>query len=212
MTQDMVTDQDNGTEPEEKPTADEQPPLPPTGWDPYTPPARPVAPTGWDPYSPPVRSAPVTPAGWDPYTPPVRTAPVLPMGWDPYAPPARPVMPTGWDPYQPPHNGTAGLTGTAGTAGAPVPAPVPVPHTEARPASVASAGGWVQGASITHLWSASESPGVWIAIHGIGWRLLSSASDSGHSHLVLLALLARTHRLPVAYHEDSRGHIDQLLV
>ncbi|WP_232285468.1 hypothetical protein [Saccharomonospora marina] len=65
---------------------------------------------------------------------------------------------------------------------------------------------------ITQLWSAGESPGVWISVHGAGWKRLSPASESGHSHLTLLALLAKNYRLPVAYHEDSRGEIDQLLV
>ncbi|NIJ09937.1 hypothetical protein FHU38_000281 [Saccharomonospora amisosensis] len=219
MTQDAVNDAKAADEaqPEES-TPDVQPPAPPTGWDPYAPPPRPVAPTGWDPYAPPSR--PVAPTGWDPYAPPPR--PVAPTGWDPYAPPPRPVAPTGWDPYAPPPNPVAP---TGWDPYTPPPNPVaptgwdpytPPPNgggqrQPARP-GVSSESGWSQHRFITHLWSAAESPGAWISVHGAGWKRLSPASESGHSHLTQLALLAKNYRLPVAYHEDSRGEIDQLLV
>lgn len=93
-----------------------------------------------------------------------------------------------------------------------MPPPTPVSNGEARSASVAATDGWVRGVAVTSLWSASSGSGVWIAIPGIGWKQLSAASESGHSHLVLLALLAKSYRLPVAYHEDSRGHVDQILI
>lgn len=232
MTQDMVNEHNGHTgradsdttapqsEPvEEKTTPGGTAPLPPTGWDPYSPPSRtaPVAPSGWDPYSPPVRSMPVAPSGWDPYSPPVR--PVYPSGWDPYLPPTRP-HPMGWDPYRPPFDaprpfGGSGVVGpepVPPVSPAPSPAPAPTPGPDGGDRQSASPGGWVQGAAITHLWAATKSEGVWVAVHGVGWRQLSSASESGHGHLATLALLAKNHRLPVAYHEDSRGHIDQLLV
>ncbi|MGW9309328.1 hypothetical protein ACWGPQ_15095 [Saccharomonospora azurea] len=160
-------------------------------------------------------TAPLPPTGWDPYSPPVR--PVYPSGWDPYLPPTRP-QPMGWDPYRPPFDaprpfggsGVAGAEPVPPVSPAPSPAPTPGPGGEDRQS--ASPGGWVHGAAITHLWAATKSEGVWVAVHGVGWRQLSSASESGHGHLATLALLAKNHRLPVAYHEDSRGHIDQLLV
>ncbi|MFD2398280.1 hypothetical protein ACFSVJ_18010 [Prauserella oleivorans] len=68
------------------------------------------------------------------------------------------------------------------------------------------------GRLITQLWSSSGSPGVWAAVAGIGWKRLAPGSESGESHLTPLALLARNYRLPVSYHEDARGQIDQLVV
>lgn len=164
-------------------------------------------------------TVPLPPTGWDPYSPPSRTAPVAPSGWDPYLPPTRP-QPMGWDPYRPPFDaprpfggsGVAGPEPVPPVSPAPSPAPAPTPGPDGGDRQSASPGGWVQGAAITHLWAATKSEGVWVAVHGVGWRQLSSASESGHGHLATLALLAKNHRLPVAYHEDSRGHIDQLLV
>ncbi|MEU6645153.1 hypothetical protein ABZ863_21685 [Saccharomonospora sp. NPDC046836] len=135
----------------------------------------------------------------EPTDPPKETPPPEPpTGWDPYAPPpdgwdpySPPPAPKGWDPYSSPPNGTP----------QPAPGDAPVPS-----------GGWVSGRAITHLWSASSSPGVWVAVHGVGWKRLSPAAESGHSHVTLLALLAKNYRLPVTYHEDARGQIDQLLV
>ncbi|OQO92963.1 hypothetical protein B1813_12680 [Saccharomonospora piscinae] len=194
MSQDTVTEHQNGEEPAERtaaPETEKQPPLPPTGWDPYAPPAPSTPSTPSAPTAPP---SPVAPAGWDPYAPPVRSAPVAPAGWDPYTPPVRSAPPA------PPHTATA--------QGMPVPpAPVPGPAGD----QAAPAGGWVRGAAITHLWSAADAPGVWVAVAGLGWKPLA-ASDSGSSQLTLLAVLARNYRLAVAYHEDARGHIDQLLV
>ncbi|WP_197321847.1 hypothetical protein [Saccharomonospora sp. NB11] len=191
-------------------------PVAPSGWDPYVPPTRatPVAPSGWDPYAPPSR--PVVPGGWDPYVPPTRALPVAPSGWDPYVPPSRPVAPNGWDPYQPPAPaGWDPYQPPARVEPQPLSGPVAGPahvESEGEDRRPDAGGGWVQRALITRLWSAVENDGVWVAIHGVGWRQLSSASESGHAHLATLALLAMNHRLPVAYHEDSRGHIDQLLV
>ncbi|TKG69908.1 hypothetical protein [Prauserella endophytica] len=190
MTDDTVTEnppaQEQPAEPvEDTPTQTPQP-APPTGWDPYAPPPAAPAPMGWDPYSPP-RPAPA-PMGWDPYSPPP-----APTGWDPYTPPPAPV-PMGWDPYTPPVDGSGQQR------------PAPVQNGQNPPT------GWVTGRAVLNLWSASGSPGVWIAVQGVGWKRLSPASESGHSHLTLLALLAKNYRLPVSYHEDARGEIDQLVV
>ncbi|WP_216211757.1 hypothetical protein [Amycolatopsis aidingensis] len=72
--------------------------------------------------------------------------------------------------------------------------------------------GWSRNQMITHLFSYNASPGVWVWVHGTGWKRLSPASESGHSHLLLLAVTAKNNGLPVDYHEDASGQIDQLLV
>ncbi|MBB4907135.1 hypothetical protein [Actinophytocola algeriensis] len=72
--------------------------------------------------------------------------------------------------------------------------------------------GWVHHRMITHLWSYDAVTGVWVWVDGIGWKRLSPVSEHGHSHLCLLATLATDRNLPVDYHEDAAGRIDQLLV
>jgi hypothetical protein len=72
--------------------------------------------------------------------------------------------------------------------------------------------GWVYNRVITHLWSYDAATGVWVWVDGIGWKRLSPVSEHGHSHMCLLATLATDRNLPVDYHEDAAGQIDQLLV
>lgn len=72
--------------------------------------------------------------------------------------------------------------------------------------------GWVYNRMITHLWSYDAPTGVWVWVDGIGWKRLSPVSEHGHSHMCLLAALATDRNLPVDYHEDAAGQIDQLLV
>ncbi|MQA11461.1 MAG: hypothetical protein GEU98_23495 [Pseudonocardiaceae bacterium] len=140
--------------------------------------------------------APPVPAGaWDPNTPPTPTG-----AWDPNTPPT----PTGaWDPNIPPRP-----TGAWDPNRPPAPTGAWDPNTN----GAVSANGWTRNRAITHLWSYNASPGVWVAVHGIGWKRLSPASESGHSHLTMLALLAKSNGLAVSYHEDAHGQIDQLVV
>ncbi|GAB3494621.1 hypothetical protein [Amycolatopsis cihanbeyliensis] len=90
----------------------------------------------------------------------------------------------------------------------PQPVPQPVPQNGLH----GSTDGWSRNRVITHLFSYNASPGVWVWVQGTGWRRLSPASESGHSHLLLLAVTAKNNGLPVDYHEDASGQIDQLLV
>jgi hypothetical protein len=70
--------------------------------------------------------------------------------------------------------------------------------------------GWVHNRAITHLWSYDAATGVWV--DGIGWKSLSPVSEHGHTHMCLLVTLATDRNLPVDYHEDAAGQIDQILV
>jgi hypothetical protein len=72
--------------------------------------------------------------------------------------------------------------------------------------------GWVYNRMITHLWSYDAPTGVWVWVDGIGWKRLSPGSEHGHSHMCLLATLATDRNLPVDYHEDAAGQIDQLML
>ena len=81
------------------------------------------------------------------------------------------------------------------------------PEKTQCPASAAD--GWCTGRTISDLWSYEDSVGVWVLVDGIGWKRLSPASDTGHTHMTLLAGVATHDNLPVDFHEDSDGQIDQ---
>jgi hypothetical protein len=89
------------------------------------------------------------------------------------------------------------------------PGTCPVTDGFTRPQATA---GWNTGKTISDLWSYEDSSGVWVLVDGVGWKRLSPASDSGHTHMTLLAGLATHDNLPVDFHEDDQGQIDQLIV
>lgn len=124
--------------------------------------------------------------------------------WEPHEPPpadhgqpATPVFAAGSGGNAPPEPAVLGLGGDGGV----------VPSAPVDSAS----GLWLKDREITHLWSSSGSPGVWAWITGLGWKRLES-SETGRSPLTTLALLAKANGLPVSYHENSAGQIDQILL
>ncbi|MBP2321241.1 hypothetical protein JOF56_001626 [Kibdelosporangium banguiense] len=82
------------------------------------------------------------------------------------------------------------------------------PVSTACPASA----GWSTGRTILDLWSYEDSSGVWVHVQGLGWKRLSPASQSGHTHMTVLAGAATHNNLAVDFHEDADGQIDQLIV
>nr|WP_052478630.1 hypothetical protein [Kibdelosporangium sp. MJ126-NF4]CEL19604.1 hypothetical protein [Kibdelosporangium sp. MJ126-NF4]CTQ94596.1 hypothetical protein [Kibdelosporangium sp. MJ126-NF4] len=72
--------------------------------------------------------------------------------------------------------------------------------------------GWHIGRTISDLWSYEDASGVWVLVDHVGWKRLSPASRSGHTHMTLLAGAATHDHLTVDFHEDSDGQIDQLIV
>ncbi len=64
--------------------------------------------------------------------------------------------------------------------------------------------GWHIGHSISDLWSYEDASGVWV--------LVDVYKRQGHTHMTLLAGAATHDNLPVDFHEDSDGQIDQLIV
>lgn len=75
----------------------------------------------------------------------------------------------------------------------------------------ATSNGWIANRVIQNVWSTSAQPGVWALVGGDGWKRLAG-SESGRNPLTALALLAKVNGLPVSYHVDAYGQIDQLLV
>jgi hypothetical protein len=107
----------------------------------------------------------------------------------------------------------ATVMGKATVTGPDVTAPMP-PSLDEQAVAIADglAAGWVHNRAITHMWSYDAATGVWVWVDGIGWKRLSPVSEHGHSHMCVLASLATDRNLPVDYHEDAAGQIDQILV
>ncbi|GLY63861.1 hypothetical protein [Amycolatopsis taiwanensis] len=171
-------------------------------WSPNTPPKTATPDGNWSPNTPP---ATVTPDGnWSPNTPPKTATPD--GNWSPNTPPAT-VTPNGnWSPNTPPSTVVTVSRPNTASAGSDGSALVqPNGNGVARDVSPARTG------VITQLWSSSTAPGVWALVSGIGWKRLAGA-EAGHGALITLALLARANGLPVSFHEDAHGQIDQLLV
>jgi hypothetical protein len=181
----------------------------PTGnWSPNTPPPN-AAPTGnWSPNTPPPSAAPE--GNWSPNTPPPSAAPT--GNWSPNTPPPN-AAPTGnWSPNNPPSTVVTDGNGTASTPPAVLSnGNTPTPNDLANGNGAAKQGGPARTGIITHLWSSTTAPGVWVLVYGVGWKRLA-ASEFGHGALTTLALLARANGLPVSFHEDAVGQIDELLV
>lgn len=101
----------------------------------------------------------------------------------------------------------------AASIGVDVSAPHPPRLDEAgRPSVDAVGAGWMYNRMITYLWSYDAPTGVWVWVDGIGWKRLSPVSQFGHTHMTALSTVATDRNLPVSYHEDASGQIDQIMV
>lgn len=140
---------------------------------------------------------------------PVARKPRKPVRGAAEAPPA-PVATAGPDTPPPV---PAAVMGAKTTAGPELTAPMP-PSLDEQGVAIGDGvtAGWVYHRAITHLWSYDAATGVWVWVDGIGWKRLSPVSEHGHSHMCVLASMATHNNLPVDYHEDAAGQIDQILV
>jgi len=85
----------------------------------------------------------------------------------------------------------------------------PMPPAMRADTQAVAAAGWFYGQAITHLFSYNSPQGAWVFVNGPGWKRLSPASPHGVTHMITIA----THdNLPVNYHEDAAGLIDQMYV
>ncbi len=57
-----------------------------------------------------------------------------------------------------------------------------------------------------------DAVGAQVFVAGPGWKRLSPASPHGVTHMIAIATMATHDNLPVNYHEDAAGLIDQLYV
>jgi hypothetical protein len=83
------------------------------------------------------------------------------------------------------------------------------PQIRAGQQAIAAAG-WVYNQAITHLFSYDSAIGVWVYVNGVGWKRFSPNSEHGITHMTAIATMATHNNLPVHYHEDAAGLIDQI--
>jgi len=76
----------------------------------------------------------------------------------------------------------------------------------------ATATTWNNSAHINALWSINQDKNSWVGIAGIGWKKLSTASESGIVALTMLASTAKEKNSLVYYREESDARIHEFYV
>jgi hypothetical protein len=79
-------------------------------------------------------------------------------------------------------------------------------------AATASASVWNNYAHINALWSINQDRNSWVGIAGIGWKKLSTSSESGIVALTMLAATAKEKNSLVYYREESDARIHEFYV
>jgi hypothetical protein len=115
---------------------------------------------------------------------------------------AQPTRPTG----APPKGNAAGAA--AGQAARPRPGgPMAAGADAAATATV-----WQSGQQINELWSINQDRNAWMGVQNVGWKKLSTASESGTVALNVLASHARQTGSSVDYREEADGMVHELYV
>jgi hypothetical protein len=71
---------------------------------------------------------------------------------------------------------------------------------------------WNHSAHINALWSINQDKNSWVGIAGIGWKKLSTASESGIVALTMLASTAKEKNSLVYYREERDARIHEFYV
>lgn len=71
---------------------------------------------------------------------------------------------------------------------------------------------WHNDKRVTALWSINQSRNSWVYINGVGWKRLSTASDSANLALTLLAAHAKQSQTNYTYRDESDGLIHESYV
>lgn len=71
---------------------------------------------------------------------------------------------------------------------------------------------WQNNAHITALWSVNQSRNAAVYIQNVGWKKLSTASDSAEVALNALASSAKQTNANVSYREEADGMIHEIYV
>ena len=91
-------------------------------------------------------------------------------------------------------------------------APETTTATTGQAASSATATTWNNSAHINALWSINQDKNSWVGIAGVGWKKLSTASESGIVALTALASTAKEKNSLVYYREESDSMIHEFYV
>lgn len=98
----------------------------------------------------------------------------------------------------------------AQTAGQPTMNP---PQSSGATASAQAVGTWNSNKKITALWSINQNRNVWVAVDGVGWKKLSTASDSATEALGIISAVAKQTQSPyVSYRDEADGLIHEMYV
>lgn len=71
---------------------------------------------------------------------------------------------------------------------------------------------WVSNKTFNALWSINQNRNSWVGVVGVGWKRLSTASDSGIMALSLLSAHAREKNATVNYRDEADGLIHEMYV
>lgn len=91
-------------------------------------------------------------------------------------------------------------------------APTMEPPAEVLAAAQDGVMAWVNDKRVNSLWSKAENRNSWIGVTGVGWKKLSTASDSGIMALTLLAATARVTNGRIDYREEADGMIHECTI
>ena len=71
---------------------------------------------------------------------------------------------------------------------------------------------WNNDKRVTALWSINQNRNAWVYINGVGWKRLSTASDSANLALTVLAAHAKQSQTNYTYRDESDGLIHESYV
>ncbi|MBX3638149.1 MAG: hypothetical protein KF683_22485 [Rubrivivax sp.] len=107
----------------------------------------------------------------------------------------------------------------AGAGAASAPPPALLSSNDAGPTlqvaadgAAAAIGAWNNGKRITALWTINQNRNSWAHVDGVGWKRLSTASESGVVALTRLAAHARERNSVVNYRDEADGMVHEIYV
>lgn len=128
-------------------------------------------------------------------------------------PPTKGAASSGAEEARPRDLTAAELTMSASAAQAAGQPTMDPPPTSGAAAGAQAVGTWNSNKKITALWSMNQNRNVWVAIDGVGWKKLSTASDSATEALGIISAVAKQTQSPyVSYREEADGMIHEMYV
>jgi hypothetical protein len=90
--------------------------------------------------------------------------------------------------------------------------PSQMPPTATEQGSSGGITAWNNDKRVTALWAINQNRNSWVYINGVGWKRLSTASDSANLALTLLAAHAKQSQTNYTYRDESDGLIHESYV